>query len=75
MYHQLTLIPVCTYTNTIEHLTPTHIHVYRYVQAGSVLNNYANIFEVLMRLRQAIDHPYLVIHSNTQVSTEKKRKI
>eukprot|EP00605_Chrysophyceae_sp_TOSAG23-4_P001643 GSChrysophyteH1.ASY1.ANO1.1804.1 assembled CDS len=37
-----------------------------YVQAGTVLNNYANIFEVLMRLRQAIDHPYLVIHSNTQ---------
>jgi len=30
-----------------------------YVQAGTVLNNYANIFEVLMRLRQAIDHPYV----------------
>ena len=37
-----------------------------YVKSGTVLNNYANIFEVLMRLRQAIDHPYLVIHSRTQ---------
>lgn len=37
-----------------------------YVNQGTVLNNYANIFEVLMRLRQAIDHPYLVIYSNTQ---------
>ena len=37
-----------------------------YVASGTVLNNYANIFEVLMRLRQAIDHPYLVIHSGTQ---------
>ena len=36
-----------------------------YVSAGTVLNNYANIFEVLMRLRQAIDHPYLVIASKT----------
>ncbi len=37
-----------------------------YVASGTVLNNYANIFEVLMRLRQALDHPYLVAFSNTQ---------
>ena len=37
-----------------------------YVAEGTVLNNYANIFEVLMRLRQALDHPYLVLHSDTQ---------
>ena len=37
-----------------------------YVNEGTVLNNYANIFEVLMRLRQALDHPYLVLHSDTQ---------
>jgi DNA repair protein RAD16 len=26
-----------------------------------VLHNYAHIFELLSRLRQALDHPYLVI--------------
>lgn len=34
-----------------------------YVQAGTVLNNYAHIFDILIRLRQAVDHPYLVTHS------------
>ena len=33
-----------------------------YVQKGAVLHNYAHIFELLSRLRQALDHPYLVIH-------------
>ena len=36
-----------------------------YVQAGTVLNNYAHIFDILIRLRQAADHPYLVLHSET----------
>ena len=36
-----------------------------YVMAGTVLNNYAHIFDILIRLRQAADHPYLVIYSNT----------
>jgi DNA repair protein RAD16 len=36
------------------------------LQSGTVLNNYAHIFEILIRLRQAVDHPYLVIHSNVQ---------
>ena len=35
-----------------------------YVRSGTVLNNYAHIFDILIRLRQAVDHPYLVIHSN-----------
>jgi DNA repair protein RAD16 len=35
-----------------------------YVQAGTLLNNYAHIFDLLTRLRQAVDHPYLVLHSN-----------
>lgn len=33
---------------------------------GTVLNNYAHIFDILIRLRQAVDHPYLVIHSATR---------
>ena len=32
-----------------------------YVAAGTLLNNYAHIFDLLTRLRQATDHPYLVI--------------
>ncbi|RHZ18710.1 hypothetical protein DYB31_016113, partial [Aphanomyces astaci] len=31
-----------------------------YVSAGTLLNNYAHIFDLLIRLRQAVDHPYLV---------------
>lgn len=34
-----------------------------YVDAGTVLNNYAHIFDILIRLRQVVDHPYLVLHS------------
>ena len=33
-----------------------------YVRAGTVLNHYAHIFELLSRLRQAADHPFLVVH-------------
>lgn len=34
-----------------------------YVAAGTVLNNYAHVFDLLVRLRQAVNHPYLVVHS------------
>jgi DNA repair protein RAD16 len=34
-----------------------------YVQEGTLLNNYAHIFDLLMRMRQAVCHPYLVVHS------------
>lgn len=34
-----------------------------YVQSDTVLNNYAHIFDLLIRLRQAVNHPYLVVHS------------
>jgi DNA repair protein RAD16 len=37
-----------------------------YIQAGTVLHNYAHIFDILIRLRQAVDHPYLVMHSSTR---------
>ncbi|KAK9813234.1 hypothetical protein WJX72_011166 [[Myrmecia] bisecta] len=36
-----------------------------YVKTGTVVNNYAHIFDLLIRLRQAVDHPYLVVHSAT----------
>lgn len=36
-----------------------------YVDSGTVLNNYAHIFDLLIRLRQAVCHPYLVVHSAT----------
>lgn len=34
-----------------------------YVNEGTLLNNYAHIFDLLMRMRQAVDHPYLVVYS------------
>ncbi|KAL3848983.1 hypothetical protein ACJIZ3_010865 [Penstemon smallii] len=43
-----------------------------YIEAGTVLNNYAHIFDLLTRLRQAVDHPYLVEYSLS--SMEKKGK-
>ncbi|KAF9580307.1 hypothetical protein BGW38_003097 [Lunasporangiospora selenospora] len=32
-----------------------------YVEHGTVLNNYANIFELLTKMRQMVDHPDLVL--------------
>ena len=34
-----------------------------YVAEGTMLNNYAHIFDLLTKMRQAVDHPYLIIHS------------
>lgn len=39
-----------------------------YITAGTLLNNYAHIFDLLTRLRQAVDHPYLVVYSKTSMS-------
>ncbi|AEE27792.1 unnamed protein product [Arabidopsis thaliana] len=36
-----------------------------YIEAGTLMNNYAHIFDLLTRLRQAVDHPYLVVYSNS----------
>jgi SNF2 family DNA or RNA helicase len=36
-----------------------------FVEKGTLLHNYAHIFQLLSRLRQALDHPYLVLFSNT----------
>lgn len=35
-----------------------------YVDSGTVLHNFAHIFDLLSRLRQAVDHPYLIIHGS-----------
>jgi len=40
-----------------------------YLAQGTVLNNYAHIFELLIRLRQAVDHPWLVVYSNTTTTS------
>jgi DNA repair protein RAD16 len=34
-----------------------------YVSEGTLLNNYAHIFDLLTKMRQAVDHPYLIVHS------------
>ncbi|SOV24042.1 DNA repair protein rhp16, putative [Plasmodium sp. DRC-Itaito] len=39
-----------------------------YVNSNTVLHNYAHIFDLLSRLRQAADHPYLIIFGNTFLS-------
>lgn len=45
-----------------------------YVVAGTLLNNYAHIFDLLTRLRQAVDHPYLVAFSKTAVLRDECKK-
>eukprot|EP00915_Cephaloidophora_sp_WS-2016_P003416 GHVH01004579.1.p1 GENE.GHVH01004579.1~~GHVH01004579.1.p1 ORF type:complete len:1585 (-),score=291.24 GHVH01004579.1:249-5003(-) len=34
-----------------------------YAEEGTVLHNYAHIFDLLSRLRQAADHPFLIVHN------------
>lgn len=43
-----------------------------FVKKGSMLHNYAHIFELLARLRQACDHPYLTLYSKKQTSSKNK---
>lgn len=42
-----------------------------YVVSGTLLNNYAHIFDLLIRMRQSVDHPYLVIYSNKNTDNGK----
>ena len=42
----------------------TQVKFDAYVKKGTLLHNYAHIFELLSRLRQAVNHPFLVIHGN-----------
>ncbi|KJP87577.1 hypothetical protein AK88_02745 [Plasmodium fragile] len=39
-----------------------------YVKSNTVLHNYAHIFDLLSRLRQAADHPYLILFGNSFLS-------
>ncbi|XP_042422909.1 DNA repair protein RAD16-like [Zingiber officinale] len=45
--------------------TQSRLQFDAYADAGTLLNNYAHIFDLLTRLRQAVDHPYLVLYSKT----------
>ena len=51
----------------------------RFVQQGTIMNNFAHIFQLLSRLRQATDHPYLVHESmrkaNSSSSSSKAKNI
>ncbi|EEC82129.1 hypothetical protein OsI_26164 [Oryza sativa Indica Group] len=44
-----------------------------YVDAGTLMNNYAHIFDLLTRLRQAVDHPYLVAFSKTAELSDRSK--
>ena len=44
---------------------PAHAQFNTYVSSGVLLQNYAHVFDLLIRLRQAVDHPYLVVYSQT----------
>eukprot|EP00371_Babesia_bovis_P003349 XP_001611996.1 DNA repair protein rhp16 [Babesia bovis T2Bo] len=39
-----------------------------YVQANTLLHNYAHIFDLLTRLRQAVDHPYLILYGPSSLA-------
>ncbi len=42
-----------------------------YVAEGTLLNNYAHIFDLLMRMRQSVCHPYLVVHSKRDMAARR----
>ncbi|KAI8110856.1 hypothetical protein M9434_004430 [Picochlorum sp. BPE23] len=54
--------------------TQSKVQFGSYVGAGTLLNNYAHIFDLLIRLRQALNHPYLVIFSNTAMLEAKEKQ-
>ncbi|KAK2196392.1 bifunctional Helicase superfamily 1-2 [Babesia duncani] len=41
-----------------------------FVQEGTLLHNYAHIFDLLTRLRQAVDHPYLIIYGPSSIASK-----
>ena len=67
-------LPSLTIEVTIGEMTPSEFDFYEsmykqtktkfdtYVDQGVLLNNYAHVFDLIMRLRQAVDHPYLIVH-------------
>lgn len=49
------------YVNITTRVTRNRFN--NFVEEGTVLSNYAHVFDLLLRLRQASNHPYLVLHS------------
>lgn len=39
-----------------------------YVSGGTILHNYAHIFDLLTSLRRAVDHPYLIVYGGGQAT-------
>lgn len=50
--------------------TNSQVTFNRYLEKGTVNNNYANVLVLLLRLRQACCHPHLIKDLGVQVSTE-----
>jgi len=53
--------------------TSTIIKFNSYLQEGTVMQNYANILVLLLRLRQACNHPYLIIDAKILAATQGPR--
>ncbi|PRP83549.1 putative DNA repair helicase rad5,16 [Planoprotostelium fungivorum] len=51
--------------------TQAQVQFNKYLRAGSVMRNYSNVLVLLLRLRQACDHPTLVISRSDVESGEK----
>eukprot|EP00933_Yihiella_yeosuensis_P042464 TRINITY_DN37055_c0_g1_i1.p1 TRINITY_DN37055_c0_g1~~TRINITY_DN37055_c0_g1_i1.p1 ORF type:complete len:1176 (-),score=294.54 TRINITY_DN37055_c0_g1_i1:157-3684(-) len=39
-----------------------------FIKSGTLLHNYAHIFDLLTSLRRAVDHPYLIVYGGAQAS-------
>eukprot|EP00931_Biecheleriopsis_adriatica_P089973 TRINITY_DN64028_c0_g1_i1.p1 TRINITY_DN64028_c0_g1~~TRINITY_DN64028_c0_g1_i1.p1 ORF type:complete len:1219 (+),score=284.44 TRINITY_DN64028_c0_g1_i1:79-3657(+) len=39
-----------------------------FIHAGTILHNYAHIFDLLTSLRRAVDHPYLIVYGGGQAT-------
>ncbi|KAF2731621.1 hypothetical protein EJ04DRAFT_442691 [Polyplosphaeria fusca] len=50
--------------------TKSQLRMNKYLKAGTVSNNYANMLVLLLRLRQACCHPHLIKDLGVQASTE-----
>lgn len=63
------LVPAeCDFYESLYKQTETQFNTY--VDQGTVLHNYAHIFDLLSRLRQAVDHPYLIVYGNLASQTK-----
>jgi SNF2 family DNA or RNA helicase len=47
--------------------TQTKARFGAYVSQGTLLSNYAHLFDLLTRLRQAVNHPYLILYGQTNI--------